>query len=116
MSMELEETANPVVEAPPPEVAIADAESGQLDDQASGGRDATDATALQRRSQLEAALRGLKDGTLSEQEAAQVLDGLMKTQIDDLRAELTSPATGIALLNSVIKTAVAHLTETPTNC
>ena len=75
-----------------------------------------DAKAGTRRSQLEAALKGLKDGTLSEQEAAEVMDRLMISQIDELRAELTSADTGSKLLHEAIRSAVAHLTETPTNC
>lgn len=69
-----------------------------------------------RRSQLESALKGLKDGTLSEQEAAEVLDRLMVSHVAELRAELTSPDSGAKVLHAVIKSAVAHLTETPTNC
>eukprot|EP01043_Picozoa_sp_COSAG02_P003178 COSAG02_NODE_76_length_41115_cov_60.967817_5_plen_152_part_00 len=69
-----------------------------------------------RRAELEATLRGLKDGSLTEEQAAVAMDRLVASQIsegiDGLRAELTSANT----LHAMIKTAVAHLSEAPTNC
>ena len=45
------------------------------------------------RVELEAALKGLKDGSLSEQEAAAVVERLVDARVDGLRAELSTPAT-----------------------
>ena len=71
-----------------------------------------------RRAELEAALTGLKDGSLSEQQAAAVIDDTMARQIEDLRAELSTPiSTGVSnnILGPVIQSVFAHMTEAPTN-
>lgn len=91
-------------------------EGGTADAPAPGAPVPVDSKVSARRVQLELALKGLKDGTLSEQEAAEVMDRLVVSQVEELRAELTSAFTGTRLLHDVIKSTVAHLTETPTNC
>ena len=40
------------------------------------------------RSELEGALKGLQDGSLSEQEAAAVMERMMDARVSDLRTEL----------------------------
>ena len=62
-----------------------------------------------RRAELEAALRGLKEGSVSEQEAA----GVIERMVDDLRDELSSPAKP-SVLGPVIQSVVARMTEAPT--
>lgn len=64
---------------------------------------------------LEAALKGLKDGSLSEQEAAAVVERLVDGRVDMLRAELTSPTVARTMLGPLIQTIFAHMTEAPTN-
>ena len=70
-------------------------------------------------SELEKTLKGLKDGALSEQQAAAVLKRLMDSRVDDgidrLRKELATGVVGETLLRPLIQKVFAHMTEAPTN-
>ena len=59
----------------------------------------------QAREALEEALRGLKDGSVSEAEAAAVVEALIDARMS---------SDGNSGLKSAIKTVFAHLTEAPT--
>eukprot|EP01052_Picozoa_sp_SAG31_P034357 SAG31_NODE_4005_length_3672_cov_2.293031_3_plen_128_part_00 len=74
------------------------------------------------RAELEAALRGLKDGSLTEQDAAAVVERLIDarvsrvdSRVDRLRAELTTPAEAKTILGPLVQSVFAHMTEAPTN-
>ena len=67
------------------------------------------------RVELEAALKGLKDGSLSEQEAAAVVERLVDARVDGLRAELSTPATARKIFGALVQNMFAYMTEAPTN-
>ena len=71
------------------------------------------------RSELEATLQGLKDGEVSEQQAAAVLERLMvdraEDAVDRLRKELSTVDVAQTMLGPLVQTIFAHMTEAPTN-
>ena len=76
-------------------------------------------TPAQLRSALEAALKGLKEGNLSEQQATVVLerlvDGRADAAVDRRLKGLATEAGFQTMLRPIIQTACAHLAEAPPN-
>ena len=93
MKMEREMTDNPIGSATSPPAGTVDA-----------------------RSDLEAALSGLRDGTVSEAEAALTIERLVERLVDS-RAEAKLQAAGVrgSTVERYIMSAMAHLSEAPTN-
>ena len=104
-----------IVENPLPRSSDSNAEKDQTSVAADsqGDTDLNSTTAA--RSELEATLKGLKDGSLSEQQAAAEMERLIDGRVDLLRAELTTQPTARTLLGPLIQTIFAHMTEAPTN-
>ena len=71
------------------------------------------------RTELEAALRGFRDGSATEEETADAMERMVANQLYALKAELAQLQTAVdgsdATFHERVKAYFGHLTEAPTN-